>query len=46
LQRKVSPLFLSEKDWRRKVSEKDSFASKLEAQPKLFIFGSEKDIAP
>src|SRR5262249_15310133 len=44
LQRKVSPLFLSMKGWKRKASQKDSFASKVNAQPKLFILGSEKDI--
>jgi predicted nucleotidyltransferase len=46
LQRKVSPLFLSVKDWKRKTSQKDSFANKVKAQPKLFIVGSEKDIEP
>jgi predicted nucleotidyltransferase len=46
LQRKVSPLFLSTKDWKRKAPQKDSFANKVTAQPKLFIFGSEKDIEP
>lgn len=46
LQRKVSPLFFSVKDWRRKASRKDSFANKVKAQPKLFIFGSEQDIDP
>jgi predicted nucleotidyltransferase len=44
LQRKVSPLFLSVKDWKRKASQKDSFAAKVKAQPKLFIFGSEEDV--
>ena len=44
LQRRVSPLFLSVKDWRRKASNKDSFVSKVKVQPKLFIFGSERDI--
>jgi predicted nucleotidyltransferase len=44
LQRKVSPLFLSVKDWRRKASQKDSFANRIKVQPKLFICGSEKDI--
>lgn len=43
LQRKVSPLFFSVKDWMRKSSRKDSFANKVKAQPKLFILGSEKD---
>jgi predicted nucleotidyltransferase len=44
LQRRVNPLFLSVKDWKRKASQKDSFANKVKAQPKLFILGSEKDI--
>jgi predicted nucleotidyltransferase len=43
LRRKVSPIFLSLEEWRRKVSEKGSFISKISALPKLFIFGSEKD---
>jgi predicted nucleotidyltransferase len=46
LQRKVSPLFLAEKDWKRKSSQKDSFANKVKAQPKLFIVGSGEDIEP
>jgi predicted nucleotidyltransferase len=44
LHRKVSPLFLSVKDWKRKASQKDSFANKIKAQPKLFILGSGTDI--
>jgi len=44
LRRKVSPIFLSPEDWRRKASQKGSFISKISALPKLFIFGSEKDI--
>jgi predicted nucleotidyltransferase len=44
LRRKVSPIFLSPEEWRRKASEKGSFTSKISAQPKLFIFGSEEDI--
>ena len=44
LQRKVSPLFLSQGDWRRKASQKGSFVNKVSAQPKLFILGSEQDI--
>jgi len=44
LQRKVSPFFFSQKDWRRKASQKHSFVNKVRAQPKLFIFGSDKDI--
>jgi predicted nucleotidyltransferase len=44
LSRKVSPTFLSLKDWRRKSSEKGSFVSKVNALPKIFVFGSEEDL--
>jgi hypothetical protein len=44
LRRKVRPIFLSPEEWRRKASAKGSFAGKISALPKLFIFGSEKDI--
>ncbi len=44
LGRKVSPTFLSPKDWRRKVSDKGSFISKISALPKIFVFGSEKEL--
>jgi predicted nucleotidyltransferase len=46
LHRKISPMFLSAKDWRRKVSERGSFANKVNGLPKIFIFGSEKDLEP
>jgi len=46
LGRKVSPTFLSPKDWRRKAAEKGSFVSKVNALPKIFVFGSEKDLQP
>jgi predicted nucleotidyltransferase len=45
VRRKINPVFLSPKDWRRKASSKNSFIKKVSAQPKLFIYGSEKDIA-
>jgi len=46
LGRKVSPMFLSSKDWRRKVFEKGSFISKINALPKVFVLGSENDLQP
>ncbi len=46
LRRKVSPIFLSPADWRRKASRKGSFVGQLITQPKLFIFGSENDLQP
>ena len=42
--RKVSPMFLSVKDWRRKASEKGSFVSKVNGLPKIFVLGSEEDL--
>jgi predicted nucleotidyltransferase len=44
LHRTLSPTFLSVKDWRRKASGKGSFISKINALPKIFVFGSEKDL--
>jgi predicted nucleotidyltransferase len=44
LGRKVSPTFLSPKDWRRKASDNGSFISKINALPKIFVFGSEQDL--
>jgi len=44
LGRKVSPVFLSLRDWRRKASTKGSFVSKVRTSPKLFVLGSEKDL--
>jgi predicted nucleotidyltransferase len=46
LHRKVSPMFLSPKDWRRKASDKGSFVSKVNSLPKIFVFGSERDLDP
>jgi predicted nucleotidyltransferase len=44
LHRQVNPTFLSLEDWRRKVAQKNPFITKINAQPKIFIFGSEDDL--
>jgi predicted nucleotidyltransferase len=44
LLRKVNPTFLSRSDWKRKVAERGSFVSKINAQPKIFVFGSAEDV--
>jgi predicted nucleotidyltransferase len=44
LSRKVSPVFLSLKDWRRKASEKGSFVSKVNLLPRIFVIGSEQEL--
>jgi predicted nucleotidyltransferase/predicted transcriptional regulator with HTH domain len=46
LGRKVSSTFLSPNDWGRKASETGSFIGKIKALPKIFVFGSEKDLQP
>jgi predicted nucleotidyltransferase len=46
LRRKVNATFLSPKDWRRKASDRGSVVSKIDNSPKIFIFGSEKDLHP
>ena len=45
LRRKVSPLFLTQQEWRRKSSDKGSFVSRIVTQPKIFIIGSESDLS-
>jgi predicted nucleotidyltransferase len=44
LHRKISPTFLSPDEWKKKVSQKNSFVNKLSVQPKILIVGSEKDL--
>ncbi len=44
LSRPVNPTFLSFDDWRRRIASKDSVIAKINAQPKLFIFGSEAEL--
>jgi predicted nucleotidyltransferase len=45
LGRPVNPTFLSFADWRRKIGVKHSVIAKINAGPKLFICGSEADLA-
>jgi predicted nucleotidyltransferase len=44
LGRKVNPLFLSIKDWRRKSLDEGSVISKISHSPKIFIVGSEREL--
>ena len=44
--RPVNPNFLSLKDWQRKLTQKDSFVGRINAQPKIFVIGSESDLEP
>ena len=45
LSRPVNPTFMSLNDWRRRSASKDSVVAKINAQPKLFVLGSEAELA-
>lgn len=45
LNRPVNPTFLSPEDWTRKLDQKNPFILKVRNQPKIFVFGSEVDLA-
>jgi hypothetical protein len=40
----VNPTFLARHDWKRKLSQTDSFIDKISTQPKIFLFGSEDQL--
>lgn len=44
LQRPINPNFHSLADWHRKLTQKNPFVTKISAQPKIFVFGSESDL--
>ena len=45
LARPVNPNVMTLAEWRRKRAVKDSFAARIASQPRLFVAGSEDDIA-
>jgi len=45
LARAVNPTVLTVAEWRGKRSRRDSFAFRVAAQPKLFVIGSDDDLA-
>jgi predicted nucleotidyltransferase len=44
LDRKVNPTVMGPKEWKAKRRSKNSFASRVSAQPRLFVLGGESDI--
>ena len=44
LRRQVNPSFVSPQDWRRKLSQKNHFITKIDAEPKIFVFGSKDEL--
>lgn len=45
LHRTVNPNLSTLKEWRKKIADKNPFIVKVKEQPKLFIYGSENDLA-
>jgi predicted nucleotidyltransferase len=44
LQRPINPNLMSPAEWKKKISDKNSFIGKILQQPKLFIFGTEDEL--
>jgi predicted nucleotidyltransferase len=45
LSRPVNPTLMTAAEWSKRHADKNSFASKIAQQPKLFVFGSENELA-
>jgi len=45
LARRVNPTVFTRAEWRRKRKEKNAFVVRLLKQPKIFLFGSEEELA-
>jgi len=44
LSRHVNPTILSLEEWQHKLSQKNSVVAKIDAQPKIFVIGSDSDL--
>ena len=44
LRRQVNPNFVSPQGWQRKLSQKNPFITKINAEPKIFVFGSNDEL--
>jgi predicted nucleotidyltransferase len=44
LRRQVNPTFVSPEDWRRKLSQANPFITKINTEPKIFVFGSKDEL--
>lgn len=45
LGRRVNPTLMTRTEWRRKRRDADSFAARIASQPRLFLIGSDDDVA-
>ena len=46
LGRPINPTVYSRKEWARRVREGNAFATRVMQQPKIWLFGNERDLAP
>ncbi len=44
LHRPVNPNLITRQEWRKKITEENSFFVKIKEQPRLFIYGSENNL--
>lgn len=44
LRRPINPNIMAPDEWKQKLSEKNSFITRIANQPKLFVFGSDHDL--
>jgi predicted nucleotidyltransferase len=45
LQRAINPSVMARQEWKRKLANKNGFVTRINAQPKIFIIGSEDALA-
>ena len=45
LGRTINPNLMTPQEWRKKRAERDSFVARVAAQPKIFVIGSENELA-
>jgi hypothetical protein len=45
LGREINPKVFSVHEWKAKLRSKDSFVSEITAQPKIFLIGSDDELA-
>ena len=45
LDRKINPTVITRAEWRKQRGKRDSFAARIVAQPRIFLLGSDADLA-
>jgi predicted nucleotidyltransferase len=45
LKRPIHPIFVGPDEWKNKLAQGSAFFTKINAQPKIFILGSQEDLA-